>query len=43
MSIKLGLRVVYKVVQGKGIMKIIVVSARADDKVYILTQKRIEE
>ncbi|MHB1407651.1 MAG: type II toxin-antitoxin system RelE family toxin [Desulfitobacteriaceae bacterium] len=41
--LKLGLRVVYKVVRGNGIMKIIVVSARADDEVYILAQKRIEE
>jgi len=41
--LKLGLRVVYKVVREHGIMKIIVVSARADDEVYIMAQKRIEE
>ncbi|WP_088188768.1 type II toxin-antitoxin system RelE/ParE family toxin [Desulfosporosinus sp. FKA] len=39
--LKLGLRVVYKVVRENSIMKIVVVSARADDEVYILAQKRI--
>lgn len=41
--LKLGLRVVYKVVRENNIMKIVVVSARADDEVYILAQKRIEQ
>jgi mRNA interferase RelE/StbE len=41
--LKLGLRVVYQVVREKGVMKIIVVSARADDEVYLIAQKRIEE
>lgn len=41
--LKLGLRVVYKIVRENNIMKIIVVSARADDEVYILAQKRIEQ
>jgi len=41
--LKLGLRVVYKVVRENGIMKIIVVSARADDEVYIMAQKRVKE
>jgi mRNA interferase RelE/StbE len=41
--LKLGLRVVYKVVRENNIMKIIVVSARADDEVYIFAQKRIEQ
>ena len=41
--LRLGLRVVYKVVRVNNIMKIIVVSARADDEVYILAQKRIEQ
>ena len=41
--LKLGLRVVYKVVRENSIMKVIVVSARADDEVYILAQKRIED
>jgi addiction module toxin, RelE/StbE family len=39
--LKLGLRVVYKVVRENNIMKIVVVSARADDEVYILAQKRV--
>lgn len=41
--LKLGLRVVYTLVRENSIMKVIVVSARADDEVYILAQKRIEE
>jgi len=41
--LKLGLRIVYKVVRKNNIMKIIVVSARADDDVYILAHKRIEQ
>jgi len=41
--LKLGLRVVYKVVREDGLMRIIVVSARADDEVYLMAQKRIEE
>lgn len=41
--LKLGLRVVYKVVRDDNIMKIVVVSARVDDEVYILAQKRIEK
>lgn len=41
--LKLGLRVVYKVVREDGVMKIVVVSARADDEVYLVAQKRIKE
>lgn len=41
--LRLGLRIVYKVVRENNIMKIVVVSTRADDEVYILTQKRIEQ
>ena len=41
--LKLGLRVVYTLVRENSIMKVIVVSTRADDEVYILAQKRIEE
>ncbi|CAA7601095.1 Hypothetical protein DEACI_1748 [Acididesulfobacillus acetoxydans] len=41
--LKPGLRVVYKVVRVNNIMRVIVVSARADDEVYILAQKRIEQ
>ncbi|BCV22176.1 type II toxin-antitoxin system RelE family toxin [Moorella sp. Hama-1] len=41
--VKLGLRVVYKVVRENVLLKVIVVSVRADDEVYILAQKRIEK
>lgn len=37
---RLGLRVVYKLVREKKVMRVIVVSTRADDEVYILAQKR---
>ncbi len=40
--LKLGLRVVYHLARRKNIMRIIVVSARADDEVYLLAQKRKE-
>ena len=40
---RLGLRVVYRLVMEDGVMKIIVISARADDEVYITAQKRIEK
>ncbi|AVX21312.1 hypothetical protein SAMN02745885_00556 [Carboxydocella sporoproducens DSM 16521] len=39
----LGLRVVYKLVREKEVMKIIIISARADDEVYLLAQKRIDK
>jgi len=38
--LKLGIRVVYKLVREDNVMKIIVVSARADDEVYRLAEKR---
>ncbi len=41
--LKLGLRVVYYLVREKNIMRIIVVSPRADDAAYLLAQKRKEE
>ena len=41
--LKLGLRVVYHLVRENSSMRIIVVSARADDEVYVLAQKRKEE
>lgn len=41
--LKLGLRVVYHLVREHNGMRIIVVSARADDEVYLLAQKRKEE
>jgi mRNA interferase RelE/StbE len=41
--LRLGIRVVYHLVQESSIMKVIVVSARADNEVYLLVQKRKEE
>ena len=38
--LKLGIRVVYKLVRTDDIMKIIVVAARADDEVYDIAFKR---
>ena len=38
--LKLGIRVVYKLVRTDEIMKIIVVAARADDEVYDIASKR---
>ncbi|RCX19978.1 mRNA interferase RelE/StbE [Anaerobacterium chartisolvens] len=38
--LKLGLRVVYNIVRESNIMKVIIVSARADDEVYILANRR---
>ncbi|MDR2167599.1 MAG: hypothetical protein LBE35_07105 [Clostridiales bacterium] len=38
---KLGIRVVYKVIRVGNIMKIIVVAARADEKVYRIAHRRI--
>ncbi len=40
---RLGLRVVYKLVREKDVMKVIVVSAGADDEVYLLAQKRADK
>lgn len=40
---KIGLRVVYRLVMEDGVMKIIVISARAEDEVYIVAQKRIKK
>ena len=40
--LKLGIRVVYKLVRTDKIMKIIVVAARADDEVYEVAAKRID-
>jgi len=40
---KLGLRIVYRLVMEGGVMKIIVISARAEDEVYITAQKRIKK
>ena len=38
--LKLGIRVVYKLVRADDVMKIIVVAARADDEVYDVAYKR---
>ncbi|MCL2072126.1 MAG: type II toxin-antitoxin system RelE/ParE family toxin [Oscillospiraceae bacterium] len=38
-----GLRVVYKLVRTAGVMRVIVISARADDEVYIEAAKRIKK
>lgn len=40
---RLGLRVVYRLAIEDCAMKIIIISARADDEVYITAQKRIEK
>lgn len=40
---KLGIRVVYKLVLEDGVMKVIVVSARADNEVYDLAGKRLKD
>ena len=40
--LKLGIRVVYKLVRADEVMKIIVVAARADDEVYEITARRID-
>lgn len=37
---KIGIRVVYKTMITDNIMKIIIISARADDRVYIEAEKR---
>lgn len=41
--LKLGLRVVYKLVKHKDKMLIIVIGARADDKVYSIAAARIDK
>jgi len=41
--LKLGIRVVYRVVRTDDIMKIIVIAARADDEVYDIAVKRAEQ
>ena len=40
--LKLGIRIVYKIIQTDEIMKIIVVAARADDEVYDIVSNRID-
>ena len=41
--LKLGIRVVYRLVEEQGIMKIIIISVREDEKVYLEAQKRIKK
>ncbi|MCL2514069.1 MAG: type II toxin-antitoxin system RelE/ParE family toxin, partial [Oscillospiraceae bacterium] len=41
--LNLGIRVVYKVIRTDKIMRIIVIAARADDEVYDVAAKRIED
>lgn len=41
--LKLGIRVVYQLVEKKGTMKIIIISIRDDEKVYKLAQERIKK
>ena len=41
--LKLGLRVVYQLARENNSMRIIVVSARNDDEVYLIAQKRKKE
>ena len=40
---KLGLRVVYKLVRENELMKVIIISARADDEVYLMAQNRTDK
>lgn len=39
--LKLGIRVVYRVIREQDVMKIIVISVRTDEKVYRIAQERI--
>ena len=41
--LKLGIRVVYKIIRENGVMKIIVIAARADDEVYGITSDRVNK
>ena len=40
--LKLGIRIIYKVIRDVEVMRIIVIAARADDKVYEIAAKRNE-
>jgi mRNA interferase RelE/StbE len=41
--LKLGIRIVYRLVEEHGIMRIIIISVREDEKVYKLIQERIKK
>ena len=40
---KLGIRIVYKIIRNRDMMKIIVIAARADNEVYEITLKRKDQ
>ena len=40
--LKLGIRVVYRIVRTEETMKIVVIAARADDEVYSIAARRME-
>ena len=41
--LKLGIRVVYRVIRTEDVMRVIVIAARADDEVYEIAAKRIDQ
>ena len=41
--LKLGIRIVYKVIREGNIMRVIVIAARADDEVYNIANSRVDE
>ena len=41
--LKLGIRVVYRLTEEKGVMRIIIISVREDEKVYKMLQERIKK
>ena len=41
--LKLGIRVVYRLERQQGIMRVVIVSVREDEKVYHLLQERIKK
>jgi mRNA interferase RelE/StbE len=41
--LKLGIRVIYRLVEDQGIMRIVIISVRADEMVYKLLQDRIQK
>lgn len=41
--LKIGIRIVYKIIREKTTMRIIIVSARADNEVHLNAEKRIKQ
>ncbi len=41
--LKLGIRVVYKLVEQEGVIRLIIISVREDEKVYTMLQERIKK